>query len=85
MINVADATNDTAMPEVAVTPPMMTTPSGTNRVGATTGVVTCAARIGFGEKTPTWTATVASAEKETAIAGAETVSLPRGGLRNGCR
>ena len=73
------------MPERAVTPPMMTTPSRMNRVGATTGVVTRAADICSGEKTSTWTATVAPAEKEIAIAGAETAGLRRGGIRNGCR
>ena len=80
-----DATSDTAMPEKAVTPPMMTTPSQTNHRGATTGVVTHAANIGSGEKTPTWTGIVAPAEKETAITGAETAGLPRGRIRNGCR
>ena len=84
MTTAMDATSDTAMPEGAVTPPMMTTPSRTNRVGATTGVATRAAYIGSGEKIPTWAATVAPAEKENAIAGAETAGLPRGGIRNGC-
>ena len=84
MTTATDATSDTAMPEGAVTPPMMKTPSRTSRVGATTGVATRAADIGSGEKTPTRRATVAPAEKETATAGAETAGLPRGGIRKGC-
>ena len=80
-----DATSDTAMPEGAGTPPMTMTPSRTNRVGATTGVAAHTTEVGSGEKTPIRRATVASAEKETATAGAETAGLPRGGIRNGCR
>ena len=80
-----DATSDTAMPEGADTPPMTMTPSRTNRAGATTGVAAHTTDVGSGEKTPIWRATVAPAEKETAIAGAETAVLPRGGIRNGCQ
>ena len=84
MTTATDATSDTAIPEGAVIPPMMTTPIRTNRVGATTGVAARATDVGFGEKTPTGMATVAPAEKETAIVGAKSAGLPRGGIRNGC-
>ena len=50
-----------------------------------TGVAAHTTDVGSGEKTPIRRATVAPAEKETAIAGAETAGLPRGGIRNGCR
>ena len=85
MIITTNATSDTAMPEEVVTPPMMTTLSRTNRVGATTGVAARATNVGSGEKILTWTATVAPEEKETAIAGAKTAGMPRGGIGNGCR
>ena len=85
MTTATDATSDTAMPEGAVTPPMMTTASRTNRVGAITGVAARAPDVGSGENTPTRTATVAPAEKEISIAGAETAGLPQGGIRNGCQ
>ena len=57
MITAKDAIRDTAMPEEVDTPPMTMTPSRTNRVAETTGVVPRAADIGSGEKTPTRTAT----------------------------
>ena len=85
MITATDATSDTAMPEGSVTPPMTTTPSWTDCVEATTGVVTRAADIGSGDNTPTRTAAVAPADKETAIAGAEPAGLPRGGIQSGRR
>ena len=80
-----DATSGTAMPKGADTPPMTMTPSPTNRAGATTGFAAHTTDVGSGEKTPIRRATVDPAEKETAIAGAETAGLPRGGIRNGCR
>ena len=76
MITVKDAIRGTEMLEVVDTPPMRREPSRTDRVEATVEVVTRAADIGSGEKTATWTATVAPAKKETAIAGAETAGLP---------
>ena len=63
MITATDATRDTMMPDEAGTPPMVTTPSRTKRAGATTGVATSETDVGSGEKTTTWTATVAPAEK----------------------
>ena len=64
---------------------MTMTSSRTNRAGATTGVAAHTTDVGSGEKTSIRRATVAPEEKETAIAGAETASLPQGGIRNGCR
>ena len=85
MITARDAIRDTAMPEEVDTPPMTMTPSRTNRGGATAEAATRTTDVCAGEKTPIRRATVAPAEKETAIAGAETAGLPRGGIRNGCR
>ena len=85
MTTATDATSDTAMPEGADTPPMTMKPSRTNRAGATTGVAAHTTDVGSGEKTPIRRAKLAPAEKEIAIAGAETAGLPRGGIRNGWR
>ena len=84
-MTVTDALRDTAMPESADTPPMIMTTIRIVRVGATTEVATRATDVRSGEKTPTRTATVAPAEKNAAPTGAETVSLPQGEIRNGCR
>ena len=62
------------------TPPMILTPSRTNRGGATAEAATRTTDVGSVEKTPIRRATVAPTEKETAIAGAETAGLPRGGI-----
>ena len=80
-----DVTRNTAMPEGAATPPMIKTQSLTIRIGATADVASRATDVGSGEKTPTWTATVAPAEKEIATVGKETAVLPQGETRNGCR
>ena len=74
------------MPEGAVNPPIMRTPSRTNRVGATTGVVTSGRhRFRREDSDLGGSAIIAPAEKETTIPGAETAGLPRRGIGNGCR
>ena len=54
-----DAISDTAMPEGAVAPPIIATPSRMVRVGATPEIATRATDVGSGEKTPIRTATLA--------------------------
>ena len=85
MITAKDAIRNTVMPEEVDTPPMTMKSSRTNRGGATAEAATRTIDVSSGEKTPIRRATVAPAEKGTAVAGAETAGLPRGGIRNGCR
>ena len=79
MTTATEATRDTAMPDGAVAPPMLATPSRSNRAGAATGVVARATDVGFSEKTLTWTATVAPVEKETSTTGCRPPVCPEVG------